>query len=143
MDHEGPTEQGVAAVRPLVKGDYVLATKYRDGDPYDGWALGWFDSIPAFASDRFLVIGSDGKQFRANGFRRCERVSEELGNWIYKFSFEIEALTRIAPINMWRFRFAKHRAQLEALIGDEVLEERVCQIEREAGKPRRSTASPA
>lgn len=108
--------------KPLEKGDYVLATKYRDGDPHDGWALGFYDSmLPKIGGDRFMVVNSEGKQYRGNGFRRCERVSDELGDWIFANRIAIEALTRIAPINMWRFRFAKSRAQLEAMLDDPTL----------------------
>jgi len=34
----------IAARRQEMKhGDYVLATKYRDGDPQDHWAVGFYD----------------------------------------------------------------------------------------------------
>jgi hypothetical protein len=117
-------------MQPLQKGDYVLATKYRDGDPFDGWALGFFDGM--LREDRFLVVNSEGRQYRANGFRRCERVSLELGDWIFKHRITIEALTRIAPINMWRFRRATARRELEAQLADPVVREQRARVAREA-----------
>jgi len=76
----------------LVKGDYVLATKYEDGDPGDQWAVGFFDSMLAVAAgNRFMVVDNDGKQFRANGFRRCEKISDAQGRWMIGRIPEIEA----------------------------------------------------
>ena len=103
----------------LVKGDYVLATKYRDGDPLDGYAVGFYNgSYDHFGSLRHLVVDGAGKQFRANGFRRAERISTELGAWIVKNRPTIEALTQIEPLNMWRYRRASARAELEAAADD-------------------------
>lgn len=119
--------------RELQKGDYVLATKYADGDPYDGYAVGFFDSmLPKVAGDRFMVVNSAGKQYRGNGFRRCERISYELGDWIVENRIAIEATTRIAPINMWRYRRADARAELEASLADPIIQSYREQIAREA-----------
>jgi hypothetical protein len=116
----------------LVKGDYVLATKYRDGDPFDGYAVGFFDGmLPKVTEDRFMVVDGEGKQYRWNGFRRCERISHELGSWIVDNRIAIEALTRLSPINMWRYRFAKHRAALEAMRGEPSLTDQCVRVARE------------
>jgi hypothetical protein len=117
----------------LTKGDYVLATKYRDGDPYDGYAVGFFDGmLPKDPDARFMVVDGEGKQYRHNGFRRCERVSVELGEWIVENRIAIEALTRMSPINMWRFRFAKQRAALEEMLGDPVFTHQWNRVANEA-----------
>jgi len=64
----------------IKKGEYVFATKYSDGDPCDGWAVGFYDGIlPKIGEDRFLVIDDDGNQMRRNGFRKIKAISEEVG----------------------------------------------------------------
>jgi hypothetical protein len=64
-------------VKPLREGDYVLATKWSDGDPCDQFAVGYFHGM---LEDRFLVAAEDGTLFRASGFRRCERISKRVGH---------------------------------------------------------------
>lgn len=74
------------------QGDYVLATKYADGDPGDQWAVGFFDSmLPKAGGDRFMVVDGEGRQFRGNGFRRCEKITDEQGAWLLSQVDEIEA----------------------------------------------------
>jgi len=55
----------------LCKGDYVLATKYSDGDPLDHWAVGFYDGTTEHMRPRHHVIDGDGQRFRVNGFRRA------------------------------------------------------------------------
>jgi hypothetical protein len=64
-------------MKPLVRGDYVLATKYADGDPCDHFHVGFFREM---LGDRFLVDDGKGQLARANGFRRCERISARVGH---------------------------------------------------------------
>lgn len=65
------------------KGDYVLATKYSDGDPGDQYAVGFFDGmLSKVGGDRYLVVNGDGKNFRGNGFRRCEPINDAEGRWL-------------------------------------------------------------
>ena len=75
-----------AASQPDVKkGDYVLATKYRDGDPGDHFCVGFYDGFYMNGdSTRHLIVDNDGNQFRRNGFRRVAKVSRERGEWIVK-----------------------------------------------------------
>lgn len=69
----------------LKKGDYVLATKYSDGDPGDHFVVGFYDSIlPKVGGDRHMVVDSEGKQFRGNGFRRVAKISARRGEWIIR-----------------------------------------------------------
>lgn len=53
-------------------GDYVLATKYHDGDTGDHYCVGFLSKIDG---DRFHVVDNSRKSFRANGFRRVERIT--------------------------------------------------------------------
>ena len=69
--------------KPLAKGDYVLATKYSDGDPGDQYAVGYFHSmLPKLGGDRYMVTDNSGKPFRMNGFRRAERITDAEGRWM-------------------------------------------------------------
>jgi len=47
--------------------DYVLATKYGDGDPMDPFAVGFYDGEKY--EGRHFVVDRDGKQFRAARYR--------------------------------------------------------------------------
>jgi hypothetical protein len=66
----------------LQKGDYVLATKYSDGDPKDDWAVGFFDSMTSHDPPRYNVVDADGQLFRGNGYRRAEKITSEQGEFI-------------------------------------------------------------
>lgn len=79
----------------LGRGDYVLATKYTDGDPQDHWAVGFFTGmLPKGSGDRFMVADADGNQFRGNGFRRVKKISADRGSWLLEHKAEIELGTR-------------------------------------------------
>ena len=62
-------------------GDYVLATKYKDGDPRDHFCVGLFRSM---LNERYLVEDSNGVLFRAGGFRRCEKIQQTTGDILIK-----------------------------------------------------------
>lgn len=68
-------------------GDYVLATKYSDGDPGDQWCVGFYDRAE---KGRHFVTDADGQQFRANGFRRVKKISPSRGQFILSHAAEIE-----------------------------------------------------
>lgn len=75
----------------LILGDYVLATKYKDGDPYDHWCIGFFDSIlEKVTGDRYIIVDERGNNFRGNGFRRAEKISFERGKFILDNKINIE-----------------------------------------------------
>lgn len=77
----------------IKKGDYVLATKYRDGDPGDHFCVGFYDEpFDDGVGVRHLILDSEGKQFRRNGFRRVARIGTERGKWIIKHLALIEKL---------------------------------------------------
>ena len=84
----------------LAKGDYVLATKYSDGDPLDGYAIGFYDREQR---DRHYVVDNDGNQFRGNGFRRVAKISHERGVWLVGHIPEIDKAAR----SVWWWKRAK------------------------------------
>ena len=62
----------------IYQGDYVLVTKYADGDPSDDWCIGFYRGEWKNGSQvRHDVVDHDGKLFRGNGFRRVEKVTQE------------------------------------------------------------------
>ena len=79
-------------------GQYVLATKYTDGDPGDAWALGFYDGE---RDGRHYVKDSAGRQIRENGFRRVAPIRKDVGRWL----LEVAAphLERCPPgtVNLW------------------------------------------
>ena len=76
----------------IQKGEYVLATKWSDGDPQDHWCVGFLDRVEGVEEKRirYFVVDSDGEQFRANGFRRIARITAEFGKYLIEHSREIE-----------------------------------------------------
>lgn len=64
------------------KGDYVLATKYVDGDPQDHWCVGWYQGKTNHSTPRFDVVDDNGKLFRGNGFRRVEKITAVQGKYL-------------------------------------------------------------
>ena len=75
-------------------GDYCLATKYDDGEGWDGWAVGFY--VGEIFPGRHQVSDKDGKTWRANGFRRCEPITREQGDfliaskdWIEQVGFKL------------------------------------------------------
>ena len=73
-----PLATGDGGGLSLRKGDYVLATKFADGDPCDHFCVGFVTRI-AELDGRIFVANSDGVSFRANGFRRAEVITPEEG----------------------------------------------------------------
>lgn len=68
-------------------GDYVLATKYHDGDPQDHWAVGIYEREEG---GRHYVVDGAGQQMRGNGFRRVAKISKERGAWLLQHARDIE-----------------------------------------------------
>jgi hypothetical protein len=83
-----------AADLPLpVVGDYVLATKYGDGDPQDHWCVGFYAGLTnpeKYDPPRHDVVDCEGKNFRGNGFRRIKKITPEQGTWMLKHAKDIE-----------------------------------------------------
>lgn len=88
----------------LNKGDYVLATKWRDGDPADSWGIGFYDGMRGGNIVRHYVLDADGQQLRTNGFRRVERISQSEGDLIfalYKACQKNYVLFRTVVPSLW------------------------------------------
>lgn len=62
-------------------GDYVLATKYDDGDPCDHFCVRFVQSFLVYRTGeiRFNVVDSEGKPFRGNGFRKARKITPDGG----------------------------------------------------------------
>ena len=90
-----------SVVMPAEIGDYVLATKYSDGDPGDHWVIGFFDGItaPHYDPPRYNVVDSDGSQFRGNGFRRVQKIKPEVGEFLLRHAETIKGSGR----SVWHF----------------------------------------
>ena len=101
----GPVD---GTVRPAV-GDYVLATKYSDGDPGDAWALGFYAGeldMGNTRSDikvapRYLVNDSSGKTIRPNGYRRVARVRNDVGSWLLNVAAKQLEQSPPGTVNLW------------------------------------------
>lgn len=90
-------------IEPLAPkiGDYVLATKYSDGDPGDPWALGFYAGVDhrEGLQDRHMVLDGQGKNIRPSGYRRVGRITTEIGNWLWSQRDELERAP--SKINLW------------------------------------------
>jgi hypothetical protein len=95
-------------VSPAV-GDYVLATKYSDGDPGDAWALGFYAGELDMGNDReqikmaprYLVNDSSGKTIRPNGYRRVARVRKDVGAWLLNVAAKQLEQSPPGTVNLW------------------------------------------
>lgn len=87
-------------------GDYVLATKYRDGDPGDPWCVGFVSAVSTHASfpPRYIVDDGNGECFRRNGFEVARKIKPSVGAWIVANLMPVlENSTKIpdARVNIW------------------------------------------
>ncbi len=80
---------------PFEPGDYVLATKYNDGDTGDQYAIGFYECELPYTPPRHKIVDNDGKQFRANGFRRVEKITEAEGRWMIDNGFNTLPLSSV------------------------------------------------
>ena len=64
----------------MEKGDYVIATKFDDGDIHDHWCVGIYDHLmDQYDPPRHHIVDGCGNPFRNNGFRRCEKIESAVG----------------------------------------------------------------
>jgi hypothetical protein len=62
-------------------GDYVLASKYSDGDPCDHFCVGFISDIDiSITPPRYMVIDGNGVNQRGNGFRKVEKITQAEGS---------------------------------------------------------------
>ena len=102
---QGPVERRVS---PRV-GDYVLATKFSDGDPGDPWALGFYageldmgnDRDPIKVAPRYFVNNSSGQSIRPNGYRRVARIRKDVGAWLLNVAAKQLEQSPPGTVNLW------------------------------------------
>lgn len=85
----------IAPLQPK-KGDYVLATKYSDGDPGDPWAVGFYGGM---TGEIVVVRGNDGRPVGLH-YRHVGRITPEIGNWLMANAKLLEDAP--SKINLWR-----------------------------------------
>jgi hypothetical protein len=78
-------------------GVYTFATKWGDGDPGDPWGFGFYDGE---RHDRHFIVGNDGKQIRAGGYRRAAEADGKIGALLLENAAMLEA-TPPGAINLW------------------------------------------
>lgn len=87
-------------MNPIVKGDYVLASVWADGDSRDPWCVGFYEkTLHMGFSDRHIIVDAQGKPFRASGYRRMKRITTARGQWLLDHAEEIEDSGRL----VWDF----------------------------------------
>lgn len=82
-------------------GDYVLATKYSDGDPGDNWALGWYAGLDRPESGRHMVHDNDGGNIRPNGFLRAAPIRADVGRWLLEVAAKQLERCPAGTVNLW------------------------------------------
>lgn len=82
-------------------GDYVLATKYADGDPGDPWALGIYAGTNVMADTRHMVNNSDGFTIRPNGYRKCHPIRKDVGRWLLTVAADQLEKSPPGTVNLW------------------------------------------
>jgi hypothetical protein len=84
-------------------GDYVLATKYSDGDPGDNWALGFYTGSDTLSgtSLRHYVKDAAGNNIRGNGFRRVARIRKDVGRWLLTVAAKQLEQSPPGTVNLW------------------------------------------
>lgn len=95
------------------KGDYVLATKYYDGDPGDHFCIGYYDGCFQNGREtRYIVVDDKGQCFRANGFRRVAKISSRRGTWMVQHFALIKQMKNRYSVWHW---FIAPWAELDAI----------------------------
>jgi hypothetical protein len=91
-------------VREFSVGDYVVATKYDDGDPGDQFCIGFYNGFyDHYGQTRHLVVDKNGQSFRHNGFRCVRHVGAERGKWMVDNIKLIEQLRdRFSVWHWWK-----------------------------------------
>ena len=85
--------------KSLEKGDYVLATKWYDGDPGDAWAIGFYDCE---LRGRHYVLNGAGEQIRHNGYRAAGCITREVGEWLINVAAKQLEQSPPGTVNLWK-----------------------------------------
>ena len=97
----------------LIEGDYVLATKYQDGDPNDHFCVGFYRDMTWHSRFNIVFMPEGGDLWddknlvRHNGFRRAECIPKEEGDFIVFNIKNIEARTNSVWAWLRLFRMKK------------------------------------
>lgn len=94
--------------KPLI-GDYVLATKWETGSPMEPIGVGFLESEIVSsgerAHERWFLMDQNRKRFKANGYRRAEKITLEEGVFIISL---LPIIGNVVGISVWlhlqRFR---------------------------------------
>lgn len=78
--------------------DYVLATKFHDGDPGDAWAVGYYAGMEG---SRHMVKDSAGKQMRLNGYWRVGKIRTDVGTWLLSDAAKPLENSPPGTVNLW------------------------------------------
>lgn len=97
-----PSKMADWGVANLNQGDYILATKYKDGDPCDHFYVGFFNGYSDHEPKRFMVVDNEGNNQRGNGFRRAEKITSEEGRKLIELMPEIG--DRSGPSVWWHLK---------------------------------------
>lgn len=100
-------------------GDYVLATKYGDGDPCDHFYVGFVSGYTWH--QRYMIVDNDGNNQRGNGFRRVEKLTADEGRQLVELTPEIG--DKRGPSVWW------HLSQIRGNGGDQFCES--CKYEKD------------
>lgn len=93
----------------LKKGDYVLATRWSDGDPLDPWAVGFIDYK---VKDRYQLVDDNGKKIGGfAGFRRAQKIPPDLGAYILDNAEAIEQF----GVSIWNMDIIKPMYQINVV----------------------------
>ena len=93
----------------LKQGDYVLATKWNDGDPHDHWYVGFLRDKTDHG--RYNIVDNDGKLQRGNGFRKAQRITADVGKFILDHMDEIQYGNKSL---WWWKRYAKEQVSTKS-----------------------------
>lgn len=77
--------------------DYVIATKYKDGDSEDYWCVGFIDKIVIDSDGKYYYINTDA--FDRGPFLKSKKISGDEG-WF--FVTNAEKITRSGK-SIWRY----------------------------------------
>ena len=75
-------------MKPIQFGDYVLATKYRDGNPGDPWEIGRVTEIVMWPGDD--ITGTRYGLYSGLLYRRARRITLKRGAWLVDHIPDIE-----------------------------------------------------
>ena len=83
----------------MKKGDYVIATKHKDGDPNDPFCVGFFYKKTTEIPPKNIVTDADGIAMHAGGYRRIKKITQDVGEKILANIKEIEG----SGVSVWRW----------------------------------------